>query len=99
MIRSRSFTMQEVRLIGRKEAASLGDFPPFNNGIMVATPQICGQSVRWNEVLNMEESSWRAKGLSDLRNVGGMSSGPAAPLHFIFWIADRSSNMLMKVQL
>ena len=76
--------MQEVRLIGRKEATSLGDFPTFNSGIMVATLQVCGQSARWNEVLNMEESSWRAKGSSDLRNVGGMLSGPAAPLHFIF---------------
>ena len=84
MIRSRSFTTQEVRLIGRKEPTSLGDFPAFSNGIRKATLQIRGQSARWNEALNMESSSWRAKGPSDLRSVGGMSSGPVAPLCFIF---------------
>ena len=75
--------MQEVRLIGRKEATSLGDFPAFSNGIMMATLQIRGQSAGWNEALNMGSSSWRAKGPSDLRNVG-MSSGPAAAFRFIF---------------
>ena len=84
MIRFRSFTTQEVRLIGRKEATSLGDFPAFSNGIMKATLQIRGQSARWTEALNMESNSWRAKGPSDLRNVGGMLSGPAAPSRFIF---------------
>ena len=84
MIRSRSFMTQEVRLIGRKEAKSLGDFPAFSNGIMMVTIQIGGQSGRWNDALNVENSSWRAKGPSDLRNGGGMSSGPAAPLCFIF---------------
>ena len=84
MIGSRSFTTQEVRLNGRKEATSLGDFPAFRNGIIVATLQIRGQSAKWNEVLNMESSSWRAKEPRDLRNFGGMSSGPAAPLRFIF---------------
>ena len=29
----------------------------------------------------MDSNSWRAKGPSDLRNEGGMLSGPAAPLH------------------
>lgn len=50
----------------------------------MVTLEICGKSVRWNNALNMESSSWRAKEPSDLRNVGGMLSGPAAPLHFIF---------------
>ena len=81
MIHSRSFTMQEVRLIGWKEATSLDDFPSFSNGMMMATLQICGQFARWNDIMNMESSSWRAKGPSD---VGGMSSEAAAPLRFIF---------------
>ena len=92
-------TTQDAKLIGQKEAMSLGDFPAFSNGIMVATFQTCGQSARWNEALNMESSSWRATGPSDLRNVGGMLSGPAAPFHFIFWITNKSSDMLMEVQL
>ena len=75
---------QEVRLIGRKEARSFGDFVASSNGIMTATLQTHGQSARWNDTLNMESSSWRAKEASDLRNVGGMSSGPEAPLRFIF---------------
>ena len=49
----------------------------------MATLQIHGQSARWNDALNMESSSCRAKGPSDLRNGCGMSSGPAAPLRFI----------------
>ena len=37
----------------------------------------------------MNNNSWRrTKGPSDLRNVDGMLSGPAAPLHFIFLMAD-----------
>ena len=75
---------QEVRLIGRKEARSLGNLPAFSNGIMTAILQIHRQSARWNDELNTESSSWRAKGPSDLRNVGGVLSGPAAPLRFTF---------------
>ena len=63
---------------------SLGDFQAFSNRIIMVTLEICGKSVRWNNALNMESSSWRAKEPSDLRNVGGMLSGPAASLHFIF---------------
>lgn len=70
---------------------SLGDFQAFSNRIIMVTLEICGKSGRWNNVLNMESmnmnlksSSWRAKEPSDLRNVGGMLSGPAASLHFIF---------------
>ena len=36
----------------------------------------------------MDSNSWRAKGPSDLRNEGGILSGPAAPLPFIFLMAD-----------
>ena len=50
----------------------------------MATLQIREKSARWNDALNMESSSWRAKRLNDLRNVGGMLSGPSAPLLFIF---------------
>lgn len=42
MIHSRRFTTQELTLIGRKEATSLGDFPAFSNGTMMATLQIRG---------------------------------------------------------
>ena len=99
MTHYRSFTMHEVRLIGWKKATSLGYLSAFSNGFMITTLQIRGQSASWNEALNMESSSWRAKGTSDLRDVGGMLSGPGASLHFIFWILDKSSNMLMEVQL
>ena len=73
--------MKQVKLIVRKEATSLDDFPSFSNGMIMATLQICGQSARWNDIMNMESSSWRAKGPSD---VGGMSSEAAAPLRFTF---------------
>ena len=39
----------------------------------------------------MDNNSWRAKGPSDLRNEGGILSGQAAALPFIFLIADCSS--------
>ena len=39
----------------------------------------------------MDSNSRRAKGPSDLRNEGGMLLGPAAPLLFIFLMADSSS--------
>ena len=45
---------------------------------MMATLQIRGQSASWNDALNRESSSWRAKGPSYLRNFGRMLSGPAA---------------------
>ena len=76
--------VEETWLVQNDEASQGGDFPAFSNGIMMATLQICGQSAKWNDAVNMESNSWRAKGPSDLRNVGGMSSGPTAPLRFIF---------------
>ena len=42
----------------------------------------------------MDSSSCRAKGQSDLRNEGGMLSGPAVSLHFIFLMADRNSDSI-----
>ena len=63
MIHFSSLTTQEVMLVGRKEATSLGDFPSFSNGMMTTTFQIRGQSASWNDVLNMESSSWGAIGL------------------------------------
>ena len=89
----------EVKLTGRKEATSLSDFLAFRNGMMMANLQISGQPARWNDMLNMKSSSCRAKGPLDLRNVGRMLSGPAAPLRFIFCIAGNSLDMLMEVQL
>ena len=35
---------QKVRLTGQKEATSIGDFPAFSIGMMMATFQIRGQS-------------------------------------------------------
>ena len=52
--------------------------------------------VEW--CMNMESSSWGAKRWSDLRNVNGMSSGPAVAFCFIFWIADSSLDIFMEVQ-
>ena len=65
----------------QKDATSLGDFPDFSNGMTMTTIQICGQCARKRYELSMDSNSWRAKGPSDLRNEGGMLSGPAAPLH------------------
>ena len=51
----------------------------------------------WKDVDNeqvmssIERNSWWSKGPSDLRNEGGMLSGPATPLHFIFLIVDSNS--------
>ena len=47
----------------------------------------------------MDNNSWRAKGLSDLRNEVGILSGPAAPLPFLFLIADCNSLIRSGVQL
>lgn len=95
---SRSFTTQDGRLIGRKEATLLGDLLAFSNGMMLII-QICGQSAPWNEELKMKRCSWKDNEPSDLKNDDGVLSGPAAPLRFIFWIADRSSAILMGKQL
>ena len=47
--------------------------------MIVATLQIHGQLAIENDELNMDNNSWRAKGPSDLRNEGGILSGPALP--------------------
>ena len=47
----------------------------------------------------MDSSSWRAEGPSDLRNEVGMLSGPAAPLSFVFLIADSNSRIRSEGQL
>ena len=90
-MRSRSLTTHYVRLMGQKDATSLGDFPAFSNGMILATLQIRGQWANENNELNMDSISWRTKRTSDLRNEGGMLSGPAAPLPFIFLMADNNS--------
>ena len=48
---------------------------------------------------NMDNNSWRAKGPGDLRNEGVMLPGPAAPLHFILFIADCNSHIRIGAQL
>ena len=90
-MRSRSLKTHYVRLMGQKDASSLGDFPAFSNGMIVATLQIRGQWANQNDELNMDSISWRTKRTSDLRNKGVMLSGPAAPLPFIFLMADNNS--------
>ena len=47
----------------------------------------------------MDSNSWKAKGPSDLRNEGGILSGPAALLAFIFLMADCSSLIRIGVQI
>ena len=54
--------------------------------LMVVTPGI-------------DSNSCRAKGPSDLRNDGGMLSGPAALLPFIFLMADSNSPISIGAQL
>ena len=76
--------------MGWNEATSLGDFPALSGGMIVATIQIRGQWASENDELKMDSNSWRAKGPSDLRNEGGILSGPAAPLPFIFLMAGCS---------
>ena len=90
-MRSRSLTTYDVRLMGRKDATSLEDFPAFSNGMIAATLQMRGQRASEKDELNMHSNSWRAKGPSDLRNEGGMLSEPAARLPFIFLIVDYNS--------
>ena len=80
----------DVRLIGWNKATLLGNAPALSSGMIGATLQICGQLASENDELNMENNSWRAKGLGDLRNESGILSGPAAPLPFIFLMADCS---------
>ena len=46
----------------------------------MATLQIRGQWAREKNELNMDNNFWRTKGSSDLRNEGGMLSGPTVPL-------------------
>ena len=59
--------------------------------MIVATLEIRGQRASENDELNMDNNSWKAKGPSDLRNEIGILSGSAAPLPFIFLIADCNS--------
>ena len=60
----------------------------LSNGMIVPTLQIRGQWASEKDELNMDSNSWRAKVPNDLRNEGGMFSGPAAPLPFIFFMAN-----------
>ena len=67
--------------------------------MIVATLQIRGQCGSEKDELNMDSNSWRAKRPSDLRNESGMLSGPAAPLPFIFLMADCNSAIRSGAQL
>ena len=66
---SRSLTTHYVRLMGQKDATSLGDSPAFSNGMIVATLHIHGQWANENNELNMDSISWRTKRTSHLKNV------------------------------
>ena len=78
--KSRSLTTDDIRLMGWKDASSLGNSPAFSNRMIMATLQIRGQWAREKNELNMDNNFWRTKGSSDLRNEGGMLSGPTVPL-------------------
>ena len=41
----------------------------------------------------MDSNYWRGKEPSDWRNDGGILSGPSAPFHFIFLMADNNSSI------
>ena len=73
---------------GTEDATSLEDFPVFSNEMIAATLQMRGQWASEKDELNMDSNSWRTTGPSDLRNEGGMLSGPAARLPLIFLIVD-----------
>lgn len=88
---SKSLASQDVRLMGRRDSTSLGYFPDFSTGMIVATLYIGGQWVSEKDELNIDSISWRVTGPSDLKNKGEMLSGPAAPLYFMFLMADSNS--------
>ena len=81
-----SITTDNVNLSSQKGAASVTNLSVFIIVMMIATLQICGQSVVWNDLLKMERSSQRERererererGTSDLRS-------------FIFWLVDKIS--------
>ena len=75
---SRSLTTYEVRLMEWKGATSLGDFPGFSNGMIVATHQMHAQGASEKDELNMDSNSWMAKRPDDLRNEGRTLPEPTA---------------------
>ena len=94
-----NLTTYGVRLMGQKDATSLGDFPAFSNGMIFATLQMCGQWASEKNELNVNSNSWRTKGPSHLRYEAGMLSKPVAPLSFTFLMADSSSPIWNRAQL
>ena len=85
--------------MGRNKAISQVDFPALSIGMKVATLQIRGQRASENDELKIDNNSWRAKGPSDLRKEARILSGSAAPLPFIFLMADCSSLIRIGAQL
>ena len=88
---SRCLTTYEVRLMEWKGATSLGDFPGFSNGMVVATHQMRAQGASEKDELNMDSNSWWAKRPGDLRNEGRVLPGPAAQhmvCWYVSWIVD-----------
>ena len=98
-MRSNTFPIQLVRLMGRKEARSLADFPCLRIGTMRADLHACGEMPVANDRLNIASSSESALDPRALRKDGGISSGPAAPLRFILAIAFLSSASVKSEQL
>ena len=87
---ARSLTVHEVKLMRQKDATLLGDFPALSNG-MIEAIQMRRHWAREKGELNMDSSSWRAKGPSDLRNEDRILSGADASLPFNFFMADSNS--------
>ena len=84
---------------GLEDGTLLGDFSAFSSGMMMATLQILGEWARQKDELNMDSNSWTAKRPNDLRKDGGMSSGPTAPLLFIYLMAANDSHIWSGTQL
>ncbi len=75
-----------------------GSFPAFLRGKMMAIFQIWGDFPVEKLRLKMPSSSCLALGPRALRNVGGISSGPGAPLARIWRMASSSSSNLKAAQ-
>ncbi len=74
------FATQDVRLTGLYEDMHRGAFPTFLRGKRLAIFQVWGDFPVEKLRLKSSSSSCLALGPRALRNVGGISSGPGAPL-------------------
>ncbi len=85
---------QNVRLTARKVEIVPDGWPSFFNGRMVAAFQIPGTTPLQKLSLKIDNNSVLAIGPSSMRKVEGMSSGPAAPLLRMAFMAMSSSRVV-----